>query len=95
MAQSRENTNLNNVRVLVVNSDKVLNYLEEHGLHNREDIPYKDLLSMGVVAEYTLFDLVALLNMCLEDYSFNPEDVVYVPVDIITRQVVERGFIRV
>ena len=81
----------NFVTVLVLNLDEFTEYRKEHNILSESDLTYREAVKLAK-GEYSLFDMVRLMNMSADFQTFDPDTHCYVPVDHKRKVVITGGF---
>lgn len=88
----RKNADLNNVNVIVVTIDDLDNLLEQKNsknLKNLENISYNDIIDISV-GEYSLYDLIRLLNTSVDFHTFDLDTHLFIAVDHSKKEIVSQ-----
>lgn len=80
-------TDLNKIKVLVIPMDVFYEVRE----NNNNNFTYSDAVKYAVT-EYTLLDIVSLMNLAPEFHTYDMETHVYIPVCHETKNIISGGF---
>ena len=79
------------ITVLVLDIDEFEEYKKEHNILSESGFTYKDALQLAR-GEYSLFDMVRLMNTNADFQTFDPDTHCYIPVDHRNKTIVSGGF---
>lgn len=81
----------NFVTVLVLDLNEFTEYRKEHNILFESDLTYKEAVKLAR-GEYSLFDMVRLMNTSADFQTFDPNTHCYIPVDHKRKVVIAGGF---
>ena len=82
---------IDSITVLVLDIDEFEEYKKEHNILSESDFTYKDALQLAR-GEYSLFDMVRLMNTSADFQTFDPDTHYYVPVSHKHKVIIAGGF---
>ena len=79
------------ITILVLDLNEFTEYRKEHNILLESDLTYREVVKLSR-GEYSLFDMVRLMNTNADFQTFNPDTHCYIPVDHRNKTIVSGGF---
>lgn len=91
LKENEPETDRNFVTVLVLDLNEFTEYRKEHKILSENDLTYREAVKLAR-GEYSLFDMVRLMNTDKAFQTFDPDTHCYIPVDHRNKTIVSGGF---